>query len=107
MKVRKWLTLVLALLMALSCVSALAEFTPIPIGEVGDATREYVEPPEGDWLTPYDPVVNIRLAKGQGSDVVFENGEDQTNNEWIRAWYNKLGVQVSYDWIVDSGVYQR
>ena len=107
MKARKLITLVLALLMALSCFSALAEFKPTPIGEIGDATRDYVEPPEGDWLTPYDPVVNIRLAKGQGSDVVFENGEDQTNNEWIRAWYDKLGVQVSYDWIVDSGEYQR
>ena len=107
MKARRIITLVLALLLALSCFSALAEFKPTPIGEVGDATRDYVEPPEGDWLTPYDPVVNIRLAKGQGSDVVFENGEDQTNNEWIRAWYDKLGVQVSYDWIVYSGEYQR
>ena len=61
---KKLLTMALVLLMILSSVSALAEFKPTPIGEVGDATREYVEPPEGDWLTPYDPVVNIRLAKG-------------------------------------------
>ena len=87
MKARKLVTLLLALVMILMSTSAMAEFTPTPIGEVGNATREYVEPPEGDWMTPYDPVVNIRTVKGQGSDVVFEPGEDQTNNYWIRGWY--------------------
>ena len=79
MRARKLITLLLALVMVMSATSALADFTPTPIGEIGNATREYVEPPEGDWKTPYDPVVNIRFAKGQGSDVVFEPGEDQTH----------------------------
>ena len=102
MKARRLITLVLALLMVFSSVSALAEFVPTPIGEIGNCTRDYVEPPEGDWMTPYDPPINIRTVKGQGSDVVFDNGEDQTNNYWIRGWYNDLGIQVSYDWI-DEG----
>ena len=102
MKARKLVSLLLGLVMILMSASAMADFTPTPIGEVGNATREYVEPPEGDWKTPYDPVVNIRTVKGQGSDVVFEPGEDQTNNYWVRGWYNDLGIQVSYDWI-DEG----
>ncbi|MBQ8972212.1 MAG: extracellular solute-binding protein [Clostridia bacterium] len=99
---KKLLTLGIALLMILSSVSALAEFTPVPVGEVGTGTREYVEPPEGDWDTPYTEIVNIRTVKGQGADVVFEAGEDQSNNEWTRGWYNDLGIEVSYDWI-DEG----
>jgi len=101
MNMKKWLTLVLAAMLMLSCV-AMAEFTPVPIGEKGTGTREYVEPPEGDWKQPYSEIVNIRTVKGQGSDVVFENGEDQTNNYWIRGWYNDLGIEVTYDWI-DEG----
>ena len=101
-KMLKLCSLMLALLLALSPFSALAEFQPVPVGEPGHGTREYVEPPEGDWLQPYSEIVNIRTVKGQGSDVVFEAGEDQSNNEWIRAWYNDLGIEVTYDWI-DEG----
>ena len=102
MKARKLFALGLALVMLLASVSALADFTPVPVGEKGNGTREYVEPPEGDWLQPYSEIVNIRVVKGQGSDVVFENGEDQTNNAWIRGWYNDLGIEVTHDWI-DEG----
>ena len=99
---KKLVTMLLALMMLVSSFSALAEFTPVPVGEPGNGTREYVEPPEGDWKTPYSEIVNIRTVKGQGSDVVFEAGEDQSNNEWIRAYYNDLGIEVTYDWI-DEG----
>ena len=66
MKARNLVTLLLALVMLMSATCAMADFVPTPIGEVGNATREYVEPPEGDWKTPYDPVINIRTVKGQG-----------------------------------------
>ena len=52
MKARKLVSLLLGLVMILMSASAMADFTPTPIGEVGNATREYVEPPEGDWKTP-------------------------------------------------------
>ena len=42
MKARRLITLVLALLLALSCVGAMAEFKPTPIGEIGDATDQLV-----------------------------------------------------------------
>ena len=48
MKARKLVILLLALVMILTSVSALADFTPVPVGEKGSGTREYVEPPEGD-----------------------------------------------------------
>lgn len=99
---KKWLSLLIALAMMLTVFSALADFTPVPVGSTGNGTREYVEPPEGDWKTPYSEIVNIRTVKGQGADVVFEAGESQSNNEWTRAWYNDLGIEVTYDWI-DEG----
>ena len=49
---KKLVAMFLALMMLVSCASALAEFTPVPVGEPGHGTREYVEPPEGDWKTP-------------------------------------------------------
>lgn len=99
---KKLVALVLTLALALTCISALAEFQPVAIGAKGNGTREYVAPPEGDWKTPYSEIVNITTVKGQGVDVVFEAGEDQTNNEWNRGWYNDLGIEVTYDWI-DEG----
>ena len=62
-KMLKLCSLMLALLLALSPFSALAEFQPVPVGEPGHGTREYVEPPEGDWLQPYSEIVNIRTVK--------------------------------------------
>ena len=49
---KKLFTLLLALVMILMSASAMADFVPVPIGEPGNGTREYVEPPEGDWLQP-------------------------------------------------------
>ncbi len=73
------------------------------IGQGGTATREAQPVPEGDWKTPYPTMVNITTVKGTGQDQVFENGDDQTNNPWTRAWKQDLGIEVTYDWIDEGG----
>lgn len=40
MKARKLVSMALALIMLLTACSALADFTPVPVGERGTGTRE-------------------------------------------------------------------
>ncbi len=96
MKRKSILSLVLVLIMILSCVPALAE-KPVATG-----TREAQPIPEGDWNAPYETLVNITAVKGQGADVVYENGDTYNDNPWTRAWKEKLGIEVTYDWVDDG-----
>ena len=89
---KRLLSVLLAMLLVFSMTSAIAE-----------STREAQPIPEGDWKTPYDPPINITTVKGSGMDQVFENGDDQTNNPWTRAWKDQLGIDVTYDWIDEGG----
>ena len=87
---KKLTSLILVLLMALSTTLALAE-QPIPAG---------------DWNVPYPEIVTISTVKGYGADQVFEGNDDHTNNPWTRAWEEKLGIKVVYDWVIDGNMYQ-
>ena len=92
---RQVVSVLLAVMMMLSLMPAMAE-------QAATGTREAQPIPEGDWKAPYPTVVNITTVKGTGMDQVFENGDDQRNNPWTRAWKDQLGIEVTYDWI-DEG----
>lgn len=92
---RQFVSVLLAVMMILS-------LTPVMAEQTAKGTREAQPIPEGDWSAPYTTVVNITTVKGTGMDQVFENGDDQRNNPWTRAWHDKLGIEVTYDWI-DEG----
>jgi putative aldouronate transport system substrate-binding protein len=88
-------SVLLVVMMMLSLTPAMAEQT-------AKGTREAQPIPEGDWKTPYATPVNITTVKGTGMDQVFENGDDQRNNPWTRAYLDQLGIELTYDWI-DEG----
>lgn len=69
------------------------------VGQAGSGSREFQPVPEGDWKQPYETMVNITTAKVAGLDQTFDDGDDQTNNPWTRAWKEDLGIEVTYDWI--------
>lgn len=73
--------------------------SPIETEQAGGSSREFQPVPEGDWRQPYKTIVNITTAKTAGLDQTFENGDDQSNNPWTRAWKQDLGIEVTYDWI--------
>ena len=78
----------------------------IPFFALADeGTREPQPIPEGDWNVPYPTLVTVTTVKGYGADQVFENGDSHTNNPWTRAWEEKLGIKVVYDWVVDGSGY--
>lgn len=85
---------VLVLCIAMACPA-------ISLGEA-TGTRDEVPIPEGDWMAPYETVVNITTVKGTGVDQVFDDGDNHTNNPWTRAWRDRLGIEVTYDWIDDG-----
>jgi putative aldouronate transport system substrate-binding protein len=88
-KFKMVLTVLLALMMALPITGAFAE-----------GTRDAVPVPGGDWNVPYPELVTITTVKGYGGDVVFEGDDDHTKNPWTRAWAEKLGIEVLYDWVI-------
>ncbi len=92
---RQVVSVLLVVMMLLALTPAMAEQT-------AKGTREAQPIPEGSWDAPYPTVINITTVKGTGMDQVFENGDDQRNNPWTRAWLNELGIEVTYDWI-DEG----
>ena len=69
----------------------------------GGSTRDYVEPPEGPWDTPYSQTVNIKTAVSAGNDWVFEGGDDFSNSPWTRAWKDRLNIEVTPEWIEVGG----
>ncbi|MDR0637213.1 MAG: extracellular solute-binding protein [Treponema sp.] len=86
-----------------ACTKKSSGETPSSIGKAGGGTREPQPVPEGDWKQPYPNLVNITTVKSAGNDIVYEPGDDETNNPWIRAWKNDLGIEVTYDWIDQGG----
>lgn len=69
------------------------------VGQTGSGSREFQPVPEGGWLEPYETMVNITTAKIAGLDLVFENGDDHTDNPWTRAWKEDLNIEVTFDWV--------
>jgi len=91
----KFLRITLALVMVLTVALPLFAMAE-------EATREPQPIPEGDWNVPYPTPVKITTIKGFGADVVFEGDDDHTKNAWTRAWEEKLGIVVEYDWVVNN-----
>ena len=94
---RHWRQL-LSVLLVLLLLPALPALASAP----AEGTREAQPVPEGDWMTPYPTLVNITTVKGAGADQVFENGDSHYDNPWTRAWKEKLGIEVTYEWVDDG-----
>jgi putative aldouronate transport system substrate-binding protein len=73
-------------------------------GQSGLGSREAQPVPAGDWQQPYATTVHLTAVKTEGNDIVYENGDDYTNNPWTRAWKEKLNIQVTYDWNDAGGI---
>jgi len=69
-------------------------------GGSGDAaaTRDFVEPPAGNWDVPYDTPVKIVAAAPHGTNWHFHDGDDVNNNPWTRLYEERLNVHVEFEW---------
>jgi putative aldouronate transport system substrate-binding protein len=98
-----FLSALFIVLMMVSCGRNSSGGNTARVGQSGGGSREPQPVPAGDWKQPYSTMVNITTVKSAGNDLVYEPGDDETNNPWIRAWKNDLGVEVTYDWIDQGG----
>ncbi|MBB3128447.1 putative aldouronate transport system substrate-binding protein [Paenibacillus rhizosphaerae] len=57
---------------------------------------------EGD---KYDPPITVSTVRDQDPSMSFKPGEDISNNAWIKAYQDELGINVKYDWVVPSDQY--
>jgi putative aldouronate transport system substrate-binding protein len=55
----------------------------------------------------YDPAINLVSVKAVDATVKFLNGDDIHNNIWTRTYKEKLGINLSYMWVVDMSQYQQ
>lgn len=55
----------------------------------------------------YDPPINLVSVKSVDATVKFMDGEDIHNNVWTQAYAEKLGINLSYLWVVDGSQYQQ
>ena len=65
------------------------------------ATTTVAPEPMGMYETP----LTIHVVAPTDSTVKYREGESAQNNAWITAYKEKLGIDIQYDWIVDSAQY--
>ena len=55
----------------------------------------------------YSPAINLVSVKSVDATVKFLEGEDIHDNIWTRTYAEKLGINLSYMWVVDHSQYQQ
>ena len=55
----------------------------------------------------YDPPINMISVKSVDATVKYLEGSDINNNIWTQTYAEKLGINLSYMWVVDGSQYQQ
>jgi len=71
------------------------------------ATRDFVQPPAGNWDTPYDTPVRILAVAPEGSNWYFAEGDSVNNNPWTRLYKDVLNIEVEFEWTTVDGYAER
>jgi putative aldouronate transport system substrate-binding protein len=56
---------------------------------------------------PYDPPIEMESVINVDATVKFLGENDIYNNIWTRTYADLLGIQVKYQWVVDSSMYNQ
>lgn len=63
-------------------------------------------PADYDPFGKYDPVIELKTVKGTAAWATFPEGETWDNeNRWYKLIKDTLGIDIQYDWLVDSSQY--
>ncbi|MCI9663743.1 MAG: extracellular solute-binding protein [Lachnospiraceae bacterium] len=57
---------------------------------------------ETDIWAPYDDTVTISTVTSEYASAAYPEGDDITNNVWIRAYKEKFNIEVVTDWVSDE-----
>lgn len=56
---------------------------------------------------PYDPPIEMNSVSSINATVKFMEGDDIHNNIWTRTYEQVLGIKLTYNWVVDSSMYEQ
>jgi len=91
--------LALSALLLAACGQATPEPTPVASGANSFAGMNLVVPQR------YDPPIEMHSVIAVDATVKFLGQDDIHHNVWTRAYEQLLGIQVTYDWVVDTSMY--
>lgn len=66
------------------------------------ADTQQAEDGELDIWAPYDETVTISTVTSEYSSATYPEGDDITNNVWIRAYKDRFNIEVVTDWVSDE-----
>lgn len=49
---------------------------------------------EVDWWEPYEETVTLEVGFAEKTNVVYQNGDDITDNPWIRSYKERFNIEV-------------
>lgn len=55
----------------------------------------------------YDPPIEMTSVISVDATVKFTEGNDINDNIWTRAYRDLLGIDISYQWVVDASMYDQ
>jgi putative aldouronate transport system substrate-binding protein len=55
----------------------------------------------------YAPAIPMESVASVNATVKFHEGQDIYNNVWTRAYKELLGIDLTYQWVVDSSQYEQ
>jgi len=58
-------------------------------------------------VTKFDPPITVTTVRSTDAAVKFKEGESYDNNAWMQSYKDNLGVNVKYNWIVNSDQYEQ
>lgn len=85
---KKWIALVLALLMATATFTAYAA-------------------PDEVAFAGYEEPIEMTIGRTSMSSLELPDGHDMENNLYLDYIKEKAGVDITYEWLVDSGSYNQ
>ena len=85
---KRLVSLILAWMLIMGCVSALAA-------------------PDETAFKPYDETITMTIGRTAMPSLELPDGHDMEHNKYLDYIKEKLNVEVSYDWIVDSSMYNQ
>ncbi len=71
--------------------------TPTKAADSTDAASSEV-----DIWAPFDNTVTLSTVTSEYASAVYPEGDDITNNVWIRAYKDKFNVEVTTKWVSDE-----
>lgn len=57
---------------------------------------------ELDIWAPYDDTVTITTVTSEYASAAYPEGDDITNNVWIRAYKDRFNIEVATEWVSDE-----